>query len=135
MGSTFSARLIFMRWATARTHFWWSLRKLQSEPDCAFHTLCIISTRHIRHEIYRPTLLDHLLTVTIRHWDPVMRRLGAQSVRAICELDIWKLAEDCVQKAVGTIQIIPLSYDESHLTVSRLLTSHSLTQAMFTGHS
>lgn len=58
--------------------------------------------RYPRHDVYRPILLNHLLTVSIRHWDPVMRRLGAQSIRAICQLDLWKLGTDCIERAVCT---------------------------------
>ena len=54
-----------------------------------------------RHAEYRPFLIDHLLSVTLRHWDPQMRQLGAQSLRAICELDLPKLGPDSAAKAVS----------------------------------
>lgn len=31
-------------------------------------------------------MLEHLHYTTLRHWDPAMRLLGAQSLRLICEL-------------------------------------------------
>ncbi|KIP05393.1 hypothetical protein PHLGIDRAFT_119907 [Phlebiopsis gigantea 11061_1 CR5-6] len=51
------------------------------------------------HDVYRDALLRHLLTVTVRHWDAAMRRLGAQAVRAICELDLWVLGPRCAAQA------------------------------------
>ncbi|KAL9940648.1 hypothetical protein V8E36_000136 [Tilletia maclaganii] len=39
------------------------------------------------HDVYRPHLLDHLLTVTISHWDRSMRTLAAAGIRAIVALD------------------------------------------------
>ena len=50
--------------------------------------------------MYRQSLLDHLVTVTIRHWDPVMRKLGAQAIRKICQLDLWKLGQECIERVV-----------------------------------
>lgn len=47
------------------------------------------------HEEYRPFLIDHLVTTTLRHWDPPMRQLGAQSIRKLCELDISLLGPRC----------------------------------------
>ncbi|KAI6114406.1 TBCD protein [Pisolithus sp. B1] len=43
------------------------------------------------HEEYRPALLDHLMSITLRHWDVVMRQLGAKSLRLICEINLDKL--------------------------------------------
>ncbi|KAF8583340.1 ARM repeat-containing protein [Ramaria rubella] len=40
------------------------------------------------HVEYRGALLDHLIANTLVHWDPAMRFLGAQSLKAICELDL-----------------------------------------------
>ncbi|GJE97138.1 tubulin folding cofactor D C terminal domain-containing protein [Phanerochaete sordida] len=51
------------------------------------------------HEVYRPALVRHLLTVTLRHWDPAMRRLGASALRAICERDLWTLGPACADDA------------------------------------
>ncbi|KAH9049928.1 TBCD protein [Lactarius hengduanensis] len=51
------------------------------------------------HEEYRPFLIEHLLTVTLRHWDPAMRQLGAQSLRQLCELDLSQLGPQCANRA------------------------------------
>ncbi|GBE84936.1 TBCD protein [Sparassis crispa] len=51
------------------------------------------------HTEYRPSMITHLLTVTLRHWDPTMRELGAQSLRCICQLDLASLGPSSVQKA------------------------------------
>ncbi|RPD62432.1 ARM repeat-containing protein [Lentinus tigrinus ALCF2SS1-7] len=51
------------------------------------------------HEEYRPFLMDHLLTITLRHWDPAMRQIGAQTLRIICELDLVTLGPDAARRA------------------------------------
>ncbi|KAH9936306.1 TBCD protein [Fomitopsis serialis] len=56
------------------------------------------------HPEYTPSLTDHLLSVTLRHWDPQMRQLGAQSLRAICELDLPALGPECATKAARFLQ-------------------------------
>jgi hypothetical protein len=57
--------------------------------------------RHIEYQSY---LLDHLLNVTLRHWDSLMRQLGAQSLRLICQSDLPVLAPKAAKQAVlGTI--------------------------------
>ncbi|KAJ3937144.1 MAG: TBCD protein [Lentinula lateritia] len=56
------------------------------------------------HIEYRPYLLDHLLNVTLRHWDISMRRLGAQSLRRICLTDISMLGPEAIQKCVKLLQ-------------------------------
>lgn len=38
------------------------------------------------HEEYRSAMLEHLHYTTLRHWDPAMRLIGAQSLKMICEL-------------------------------------------------
>ncbi|KAI0004532.1 TBCD protein [Russula compacta] len=50
------------------------------------------------HEEYRPLLIDHLVTTTLRHWDPAMRQLGAQSIRKLCELDLSRLGLQCASR-------------------------------------
>ncbi|KAI6166541.1 TBCD protein [Pisolithus thermaeus] len=50
------------------------------------------------HEEYRPALLDHLISITLRHWDVVMRQLGAKSLRLICEINLDKLGPPCIQR-------------------------------------
>lgn len=44
-----------------------------------------------RHAEYRLELVEHLITNTLVHWDQSMRLLGAQSLRAVCELDLTVL--------------------------------------------
>ncbi|KAH9841553.1 TBCD protein [Rhodofomes roseus] len=56
------------------------------------------------HLEYRLSLIDHLLSVTLRHWDPQMRQLGAQSLRAICELDLPSLGPDSAARAARFLQ-------------------------------
>ncbi|KAI1789614.1 ARM repeat-containing protein [Ganoderma leucocontextum] len=51
------------------------------------------------HDEYCGCLIDHLLAVTLRHWDPAMREIGAQSLRCICELDLVKLGPDVAKRA------------------------------------
>ncbi|KAF8510075.1 TBCD protein [Hysterangium stoloniferum] len=58
------------------------------------------------HDEYRLALLNHLASKTIIHWDPVMRILGAESLRAICELDLKNLgprAEEKMLELLGSI--------------------------------
>ncbi|KIK69557.1 hypothetical protein GYMLUDRAFT_79682 [Collybiopsis luxurians FD-317 M1] len=56
------------------------------------------------HSEYRPYLLDHLLDVTLRHWDISMRRLGAQSLRHICLVDMDNLGPDAIQRCVKLLE-------------------------------
>ncbi|TFK86795.1 ARM repeat-containing protein [Polyporus arcularius HHB13444] len=55
------------------------------------------------HEEYRPFLIEHLLSVTLRHWDPAMRQIGAQSLRVICELDLVKLGPGAATRAAALL--------------------------------
>ncbi|OBZ71617.1 Tubulin-specific chaperone D [Grifola frondosa] len=57
------------------------------------------------HEEYRTSLIDHLLSVTLRHWDPAMRQLGAQSLRAICQLDLAHLAPNAARRASQLLDV------------------------------
>ncbi|KAI6039323.1 armadillo-type protein [Pisolithus marmoratus] len=50
------------------------------------------------HEEYRPALVDHLISITLRHWDVAMRQLGAKSLRLICEINLDKLSPPCIQR-------------------------------------
>ncbi|KZT12037.1 TBCD protein [Laetiporus sulphureus 93-53] len=51
------------------------------------------------HTEYRSYLMDHLLTTTLRHWDPAMRQLGAQALRAICQLDLPSFGPNAARRA------------------------------------
>ncbi|KAI0657425.1 TBCD protein [Cubamyces menziesii] len=57
------------------------------------------------HDEYRPFLIDHLLSVTLRHWDPAMRQIGAQSLRAICELNLVQLGPDAAARAAKLLKV------------------------------
>lgn len=46
--------------------------------------------------------------MTIRHWDPIMRQLGANAIREICQLDMQYLIPRCSERVVS----IPLSLRE-----------------------
>ncbi|KAI0699071.1 TBCD protein [Cytidiella melzeri] len=58
----------------------------------------VVAREVAEHDVYRPSLINHLLTVTVRHWDPAMRKLGAQALRNICQHDIWKLGQESVER-------------------------------------
>ncbi|EPQ28849.1 uncharacterized protein PFL1_03652 [Pseudozyma flocculosa PF-1] len=45
---------------------------------------------------YRSFLVDHLICVTIAHWDAAMRRLGAQAIARIVGIDVEKLGAPIV---------------------------------------
>ncbi|KAI0354961.1 TBCD protein [Trametes cingulata] len=57
------------------------------------------------HEEYRQFLIDHLLSVTLRHWDPAMRQIGAQSLRAICELDLGSLGPQAASRTARLLKV------------------------------
>ncbi|KAG8743529.1 hypothetical protein FRC10_011920 [Ceratobasidium sp. 414] len=40
---------------------------------------------------YQQPLINHVMQVTLRHWDPKMRALGAQALRGICTVDLTNL--------------------------------------------
>jgi hypothetical protein len=46
-------------------------------------------------------LFDHILNVTLRHWDSSMRELGAQSLALICSTDLAKLGPEGSRRAVS----------------------------------
>jgi hypothetical protein len=58
-------------------------------------------TTHYRYPEYREFLFDHLLNVTLRHWDSAMRQLGAQSLQRICMLDLATLGPQASFRAVS----------------------------------
>lgn len=45
-------------------------------------------------------MLNHLVTITLRHWDPAMRQLGAQSIRKLCEQDLSRLGPEYANRVV-----------------------------------
>ncbi|KAH7912534.1 ARM repeat-containing protein [Hygrophoropsis aurantiaca] len=50
------------------------------------------------HVEYRSALLDHVISVTLRHWDADMRQLGAHSLREICRVDLYTLGPACIPR-------------------------------------
>ncbi|QRW06519.1 tubulin folding cofactor D [Ceratobasidium sp. AG-Ba] len=40
---------------------------------------------------YRQPLIDHVMKVVLRHWDPKIRELGAQALRMMCAVDMREL--------------------------------------------
>ncbi|KNZ80978.1 Tubulin-specific chaperone D [Termitomyces sp. J132] len=61
-----------------------------------------------QHEEYQTFLLNHVLDVTLRHWDPTMRELGSQSLRSIClgSLDIF--GPMAIEKSAHSIDVSDL---------------------------
>jgi tubulin-specific chaperone D len=69
------------------------------------HLTCYMLTTHCRHESYRLFLIDHLLDVTLRHWDSAMRILGAQSLKVIAQSALSVLGPVIIKRAVSFISI------------------------------
>ncbi len=90
--------------------------KLRSKSSRYIPIKCLLSLR--RHEEYRGCLIDHLLAVTLRHWDPAMREIGAQSLRCICELDLVKLGPDVAKRAVRNALLL-ITTPSLHSTLLR----------------
>ncbi|KAJ9099164.1 hypothetical protein QFC21_004044 [Naganishia friedmannii] len=64
------------------------LRKTDFYSVSVRRTAFLISAPQVAiHEEYRSAMLEHLHYVTLRHWDPAMRLIGAQSLKLICELE------------------------------------------------
>ncbi|KAE8232318.1 hypothetical protein CF326_g2657 [Tilletia indica] len=57
-----------------------------------------------RHDEYRPPLLNHLLTVTISHWDRSMRTLAAESIRALVDINFEAQAEQVTSTLLGSVK-------------------------------
>ncbi|KAG6877463.1 hypothetical protein C0993_007080 [Termitomyces sp. T159_Od127] len=62
-----------------------------------------------QHEEYRTFLLNHVLDVTLRHWDPTMRELGSQSLRFICLENLDVLGPIVIKKATRILDSIDVS--------------------------
>ncbi|PSR74805.1 hypothetical protein PHLCEN_2v9519 [Hermanssonia centrifuga] len=62
------------------------------------HAYLVAAYEVAEHKEYRPCLIEHLILVTLRHWDPVVRQLGAQSLRVICQWDLSELAPTCAKR-------------------------------------
>ncbi|KAG1751240.1 TBCD protein [Suillus lakei] len=61
------------------------------------------------HLEYRSYLIDHIISITLRHWDVAMRELGAQALRRICELDLKTLGLECALKMAGFLHSVDVS--------------------------
>ncbi|KAG8910157.1 hypothetical protein FRC01_006494, partial [Tulasnella sp. 417] len=58
------------------------------------------------HEEYRDFLISHLLTVSLKHWDPAMRQPAAVALRKICEEDLLTLGPACAAKVAVYLRSI-----------------------------
>ncbi|KAF7978518.1 hypothetical protein HWV62_45689 [Athelia sp. TMB] len=72
------------------------------------NSFIVAAAQVAEHLEYRAPLINHLLTVTLRHWDVSMRQLGAQSLRAICEIDLDVLGKECASKAAKLFQSVDI---------------------------
>ncbi|KAG2155948.1 tubulin folding cofactor D C terminal-domain-containing protein [Suillus bovinus] len=61
------------------------------------------------HLEYRSYLIDHTISITLRHWDVAMRELGAQALRRICELDLKTLGLECASKMARFLHSVDVS--------------------------
>lgn len=62
------------------------------------------------HPIYRTSLIDHILSVSLRHWDPVVRQLSSQSLKAICELDLVTLGPSTASRASNLLRSVDVDH-------------------------
>ncbi|THH10470.1 hypothetical protein EW145_g1291 [Phellinidium pouzarii] len=70
---------------------------------------------------YMQPILLHLFEVTVRHWDENIRRLGAQAIRKICELDLSNLGPQMIQRASTLLISVDTTYVHGGLlTLSEL---------------
>ncbi|KAI5122803.1 hypothetical protein M0805_000146 [Coniferiporia weirii] len=72
---------------------------------------------------YIQPILYHLFEVTVRHWDESIRRLGAQSLRKICELDLLRLGPEMIDKASTLLVSADTTYVHGGLLVLSELAS------------
>ncbi|KAL4080682.1 armadillo-type protein [Scleroderma citrinum] len=68
-----------------------------------------IISRSGPHEEYRSALLDHLISITLRHWDTAMRQLGAKTLRLVCEIDLDTLAPPCIQRLARLLSSVDMA--------------------------
>ncbi|PWN43872.1 ARM repeat-containing protein [Ceraceosorus guamensis] len=61
------------------------------------HAFLACAHRVAVHDVYRQSLLTHLQDITLNHWDPNMRELGAQAVANIATVDFRNLAPPLVK--------------------------------------
>lgn len=93
---------LLRRWKKASCVLSCCKRSRRVRPDGIFsNPRKFTDGRWRRHEEYRPALIDHLLSVTLRHWDPAMRKLGAQSLASISQLDPSVLLQSSAKRVVS----------------------------------
>ncbi|KAJ7600517.1 TBCD protein [Mycena floridula] len=61
------------------------------------------------HSEYRMFLFDHIINVTLRHWDITMRELGAQSLRLICLQDMSGLGPQAIARTAILLESVDLT--------------------------
>ncbi|KAF8133796.1 TBCD protein [Boletus edulis] len=61
------------------------------------------------HLEYRSSLINHLISTTLRHWDIMMRQLGAKSLRLICEIELASLGPACVLRLTPLLRSVDTS--------------------------
>jgi hypothetical protein len=57
---------------------------------------------------YRTSLISHIMDIDLRHWDPNVRLLGAQSLKAIAEFQPDSLIVTSADRAVRANVTAPL---------------------------
>ncbi|KIO29269.1 hypothetical protein M407DRAFT_21660 [Tulasnella calospora MUT 4182] len=63
------------------------------------------------HDEYRDFLVNHLLTVSLKHWDPALRQPAAVALRKICEEDLLTLGPACA----ATVAVFLKSIDSNEV--------------------
>ncbi|KAG8904796.1 hypothetical protein FRB99_001186 [Tulasnella sp. 403] len=58
------------------------------------------------HDEYRDVLIDHLLTITLKHWDSSMRQSSAEALRRICTINLATFGPECVTRAVRLVRSV-----------------------------
>ncbi|EIW80977.1 ARM repeat-containing protein [Coniophora puteana RWD-64-598 SS2] len=58
----------------------------------------IVAPQVSEHPEYRNALLDHIMNVSIRHWDASIRESAAQSLCGICQLNLLELGPQCINR-------------------------------------
>ncbi|KZV83442.1 ARM repeat-containing protein [Exidia glandulosa HHB12029] len=59
-------------------------------------------------ETYRQALVDDLLNVVLRHWDPAMRQAGAESLRGVCAVDPLVLGPQTLRRLTAMLSSVDI---------------------------
>ncbi|KZO96931.1 TBCD protein [Calocera viscosa TUFC12733] len=89
------------------------------------HAFEVAAPEVAKHKEYRASLLSHLETVTLRHWDPQMRSLAAAACRRICDLDLSTLGP-----AVGARQEQLITHPDNSIVHGSLLALANIAESM-----